>query len=50
MLKRRPCSLNDVCSVLGLDAADAMVYLNELKDQGVIWSENKQGKTFFAAF
>ncbi|MGA2679349.1 MAG: radical SAM protein [Sedimentisphaerales bacterium] len=50
MLKRRPCSLNDVCSVLGLDAADALVYLDELKDQGVIWSENKQGKTFFGAF
>ncbi len=50
MLKRRPCSLNDVCSVIGLDAADALVYLDELKDQGIIWSENKQGKTFFGAF
>ena len=50
MLKRRPCSLNDVCSVLGLDAADALVYLDTLKEQGVVWSENKQGKTFFGAF
>jgi wyosine [tRNA(Phe)-imidazoG37] synthetase (radical SAM superfamily) len=50
MLKRRPCSLNDVCSVLGIDAADALAYLDELKNQGIIWSENKQGKTFFGAF
>ncbi|MGD0572011.1 MAG: radical SAM protein [Sedimentisphaerales bacterium] len=50
MLKRRPCSLNDICSVLGLDAADALVYLDELKNQRVIWSENKQGKIFFGAF
>jgi len=50
MLKRRPCSLNDVCSALGLDAADALVYLDVLKEQGVIWSENTNGKTFFGAF
>jgi wyosine [tRNA(Phe)-imidazoG37] synthetase (radical SAM superfamily) len=50
ILKRRPCSLNDVCSVLSLDAADALIYLDELKNQGVIWSENKQGKTFFGVF
>jgi wyosine [tRNA(Phe)-imidazoG37] synthetase (radical SAM superfamily) len=50
MLKRRPCSLNDICSVLGLDAADAMAYLDMLKNQGIIWSENKQGETFFGAF
>jgi DNA-binding IclR family transcriptional regulator len=49
MLKRRPCSLNDVCTALGLDAGDALAYLDALKEQGVIWSENKQGKTFFGA-
>jgi wyosine [tRNA(Phe)-imidazoG37] synthetase (radical SAM superfamily) len=50
MLKRRPCSLNDICSALGLDANSALVYIDTLKEQGVIWSENKQGKTFFGAF
>ncbi|MGD0597320.1 MAG: radical SAM protein [Sedimentisphaerales bacterium] len=49
MLKRRPCSLNDICSALGLDASNALVYLDALKEQGVVWSENKQGKTFFKA-
>jgi len=49
MLKRRPCSLNDVCSALGLDANDAMGYLSDLERQGMIRSENKQGQTFFTA-
>ena len=49
MLKRRPCSLNDICSALGLDASNALVYLDALKEQGAVWSENKQGKTFFKA-
>ena len=50
MLKRRPCSLGDICSALGLDASSALVYIDTLKEQGAIWSENKQGKTFFGAF
>jgi len=50
MLKRRPCSLSDICSVLGLDASDALSHLDSLKEQGLIWSENKQGKMFFGAF
>ena len=49
MLKRRPCSLDDVCSALGLDAKDASGYLDELQRQGAIQSENKQGQTFFTA-
>jgi wyosine [tRNA(Phe)-imidazoG37] synthetase (radical SAM superfamily) len=49
MLKRRPCSLNDICSALGLDASIALVSLDALREQGVVWSENKQGKTFFKA-
>jgi wyosine [tRNA(Phe)-imidazoG37] synthetase (radical SAM superfamily) len=49
MLKRRPCSLSDVCSALGLDASDASGYLEELEKQGVVRSENKEGRTFFAA-
>ncbi len=49
MLKRRPCSLNDVCSALGLDADDAIRYLRGLEKKGLIRSENKQGQTFFRA-
>jgi len=49
MLKRRPCSLNDVCSALGISAQDAHKHLEELQKQGVIRSSKKQGQTFFAA-
>ncbi len=49
ILKRRPCTLNDICSVLGLDAAEACGYLDKLKQDGLIWSENRQGKTYFGA-
>ena len=49
MLKRRPCSLDDICSALGLDPGEATGYLNDLKKQGLIRSENKTGKTYFIA-
>jgi wyosine [tRNA(Phe)-imidazoG37] synthetase (radical SAM superfamily) len=49
MLKRRPCSLDDICSALGLDAPDAIGYLAGLEKQGLVRSENKSGKTFFTA-
>jgi wyosine [tRNA(Phe)-imidazoG37] synthetase (radical SAM superfamily) len=49
MLKRRPCSLNDVCSALVLDAGDALRYLRGLENKGLVRSENKQGQTFFTA-
>ena len=49
MLKRRPCSLNDVCSALGLVPNEAIKYLDSLEKQGVIRSEKKQGQTFFTA-
>jgi wyosine [tRNA(Phe)-imidazoG37] synthetase (radical SAM superfamily) len=50
MLKRRPCSLDDICSSLGLDLADATQYLTDLKKRGLITSENKQGVTFFKVY
>jgi len=49
MLKRRPCSLNDICSALGLDSKDATGVLEDLERRGMIRSENKQGKTFYFA-
>jgi len=49
MLKRRPCSLEDVCSALGLVPSEAIKYLDVLEKQGAIRSEKKTGKTFFTA-
>lgn len=49
MLKRRPCSLDDVCSALGLDPAETIKYLDDLKKRGLILSENKGPKTFYRA-
>lgn len=50
MLKRRPCSLEDVCSALGLVPTEAIKYLAGLEKQGAVRSENKSGKTFFTAY
>lgn len=49
MLKRRPCSLEDVSSALGLVPNEAIKYLSELEKQGAIRSEKKSGKIFFTA-
>jgi wyosine [tRNA(Phe)-imidazoG37] synthetase (radical SAM superfamily) len=49
ILKRRPCSLDDLCSVLGLAADDVKKSLEELEKQGLAGSENKAGQTFFKA-
>jgi wyosine [tRNA(Phe)-imidazoG37] synthetase (radical SAM superfamily) len=49
MLKRRPCSLKDICSALGLDSGEAAGHLGELEKQGIIRSEKKQGRTFYTA-
>jgi wyosine [tRNA(Phe)-imidazoG37] synthetase (radical SAM superfamily) len=47
ILKRRPCSLNDLCSVLGLSATDIMTSIETLEKQGEIHREIKTGQTFF---
>jgi len=49
MLKRRPCSLNDICSGLGIVRNEALKYITHLQQQGVIGSEQKDGTTFFKA-
>jgi wyosine [tRNA(Phe)-imidazoG37] synthetase (radical SAM superfamily) len=50
MLKRRPCSLNDICSALGIGPNQAAKYIAHFQQQGVIDSEQKDGITFFKAF
>ena len=49
MLKRRPGSLNDVCSGLGIGRNEALKYISHFQKQGVIDSEEKDGIIFFKA-
>ncbi len=49
MLKRRPCSLNDICSGLGLHPNEALKYIGHFQRQGLVGSEQKDGITFFKA-
>jgi len=49
MLKRRPCSLNDICSGLGISHNEALKYINDLQHRGIILSEKKGGSVFFKA-
>ncbi len=47
ILKRRPCTLNDICSGLGIGRNEALKYITHLQHTGVIHSEQKNGRTFF---
>jgi len=49
MLKRRPCSLNDICSGLSIDHNEALKYISYYQQQGLIDSEQKGGTVFFKA-
>ena len=49
MLKRRPCSLSDICSALGIGRNEALKYIALLQQQGVLDSEKKDGVIFFKA-
>jgi len=49
MLKRRPCSLNDICSGLGIHHNEALKYVTHFQQQGFVHSERKDGTTFFKA-
>ena len=47
MLKRRPCSLNDICTGLGISHNEAQKHIGDLKHQGIIQSDEKDGIVFF---
>ncbi len=47
ILKRRPCSLNDICSGLGIGRNEALKYVTGLQHKGIIHSEKKGGRIFF---
>jgi len=47
MLKRRPCSLNDICTGLSISRNEAQKHVSDLKDRGIIQSDEKDGIVFF---
>jgi wyosine [tRNA(Phe)-imidazoG37] synthetase (radical SAM superfamily)/biotin operon repressor len=47
MLKRRPCSLDDISAGLDLSREEAMECVSELQDLGLIEAEHKGGRVFF---
>jgi wyosine [tRNA(Phe)-imidazoG37] synthetase (radical SAM superfamily) len=49
MLKRRPCSLNDICSTLGISREQALKYIDHFLQRGLIASEQREGTVFFKA-
>jgi wyosine [tRNA(Phe)-imidazoG37] synthetase (radical SAM superfamily) len=49
MLKRRPCSLNDICSSMSIHHNEAVKYISNLQQKGLIQSENVDGTIYFKA-
>lgn len=49
MLKRRPCSLEDIHFGLGIDRLEALKILDHFTHQGVVISEQRDGTVFFKA-
>jgi wyosine [tRNA(Phe)-imidazoG37] synthetase (radical SAM superfamily) len=49
MLKRRPCSLEDISNGLGLTQIQAAKYVAELQNRGEIYPEQREGTVFFRA-
>ena len=49
MLKRRPCSLEDICTGLGIHRNEALKYINHFQQQGLIDFEPREGTVFFKA-
>jgi wyosine [tRNA(Phe)-imidazoG37] synthetase (radical SAM superfamily) len=49
MLKRRPCSLEDICNGLGLEKNQASEYISRLEGRGLVCSEQRNGVIFFIA-
>ena len=47
MLKRRPCSLNDICAGLGMTHNEALKHITDLQQRELIHTERKGGNVFF---
>ncbi|MCJ7692875.1 MAG: radical SAM protein [Sedimentisphaerales bacterium] len=49
MLRRRPCSLRDICSGLGIGGSEALKYITQLQNEGVVRQQERAGVVFFKA-
>ena len=49
MLKRRPCSINDICSALTLTPTEAVKYIARLQKKDLVHPTEKNGITFYSA-
>ena len=49
MLKRRPCSLEDICSGLGITPNEALKYIGHFEKTGALDRMDKDGRVFFRA-
>ena len=49
MLGRRPCSLSDICSGLGIGGSEALKYITQLQNEGVVKQQKRAGVVFFKA-
>ncbi len=49
MLKRRPCSLTDICHSLGIVPNEALKYISRFQKQQLVRYQRKNGKIFFMA-
>jgi wyosine [tRNA(Phe)-imidazoG37] synthetase (radical SAM superfamily) len=47
MLKRRPCSLNDICAGLNMKPNEALKHISDLQQKGRLQTERKEGILFF---
>jgi wyosine [tRNA(Phe)-imidazoG37] synthetase (radical SAM superfamily) len=47
MLKRRPCTLDDICAGLGVNKSEALKYIEYFQRMGMISSQKHGGATFF---
>ena len=47
MLKRRPCSVQDLCAGLGMTPNEAVKHVTRLQSMGLVTSERRRGTTYF---
>ena len=47
MLKRRPCSLNDICVGLDMKHNEALKHISRLQEHGLIHAATKDGHVFY---
>ena len=47
MLKRRPCSLDDICSAMCIGPNEALKYVTILRQKGAVDTEQRTGTTFY---